>query len=806
MSVSSKLEQSVEGHVDHLQGEDLIPLVDNSWTEEFVHGESEYKYPAVGFVTFIGGAYYSFIGMRARLSHDHPCILLAFWIDQLFGAICFAFGCLLTFKIFRPLAINFFDVVLVCVVIMNYCCQMLAFIAPEVNYSQAEHPESPVQLKINYSGPWPVRLCNDIDPLETWTSLAMKSPFITCNNVMLSGDTLSRLIVFAATPFVFQFESRAAMYFACLLSVIFTVACVLLGSGWGIAFPLTVQLAVSVTGIHYSHIRSNLSRQWFVILKRTQLTAERNRALIQTFIPKNVLQKLELKEYLESDAMLSASIPCCTVMFCCLEPQDDIQEAPTEDVLRLMNTIFSQFDEQVERFGMFKYQHVGDWYIVACPRAACPFDTQEQQKPYPTQHLTSMVLLADALRTIAEMHRLRGVPLWLRAGIHYGPLVGAVVGLVKAFYCLYGDTVNTAARMCKYSGRDHILASAAFVDALRATRPEYVHCDEPQEILVKGKGAVITIRITVSRRASFTIDPRRTPFTRTSFNPESPCTDQDFQGSCSYMLKLLGLWRLLWAWIRAVFQETSLENVVNVKADDMSADGGMLARSEGYRLWPVSGCFRDSEVERRFLMDNSVEHRAALSGSILIFLLCAALHLQQCAYPEFPLDFHGLPELAVPHGRMLAILAVHLVLSMAYCVAMIAAVWRNPRWCPQCRRHFAAARMVYLAASALAWWVFPGMWRWSICYCVNVVLMLDNNTPSLRTRWCSALPRRLSPEPASLKSLFASCLFETASLRFSLTHRASTHAQNLSCLSLAPSAHVAASPPCAPWCDRALAG
>ena len=172
----------------------------------------------------------------------------------------------------------------------------------------------------------------------------------------------------------------------------------------------------------------------------------------------------------------------------------------------------------------------------------------------------------------------------------------------------------------------------------------------------------------------------------------------------------------------------------------------MMARNEGYRLWPVCGSFMDSEVERRFLVENSSEHRASLTASILLYLLCAALHLYQCACPEHPLDFssESLRELAAARDRMLAILAMHLGLSSVHCAAMLAAVWRSAAWCPQCRRHFAVARLGYLAASVLAWRAFPGMWRWSICYCAQILLILDTTSPSMGTHWCVVLCYRFS--------------------------------------------------------------
>ena len=42
-----------------------------------------------------------------------------------------------------------------------------------------------------------------------------------------------------------------------------------------------------------------------------------------------------------------------------------------------------------------------DWYIVACPRAACPFDAEEQAREYPAGHTQRIILLADELQSIA---------------------------------------------------------------------------------------------------------------------------------------------------------------------------------------------------------------------------------------------------------------------------------------------------------------------------------------------------------------------------------------------------------------------
>ena len=130
--------------------------------------------------------------------------------------------------------------------------------------------------------------------------------------------------------------------------------------------------------------------------------------------------------------------------------------------------------------------------------------------------------------------------------------------------------------------------------------------------------------------------------------------------------------------------------------DDLSAEGRAVARGAGYRLRPLRGSFRDAAVERLFLADGAAEHRAAVTAGVLLHLLFAALHLHQCARPEHPADFRarGPGGLAAARDRALAILAAHLALAAPCCAALLAAVWRDPARCPQCRRGFAVVRGV----------------------------------------------------------------------------------------------------------------
>jgi hypothetical protein len=72
----------------------------------------------------------------------------------------------------------------------------------------------------------------------------------------------------------------------------------------------------------------------------------------------NVYTQLELEQHLE-DVM---------VLYCMLPPIETL--GPDRKSFRLINDVFSAFDDEVGRFKMFKYHHVFNTYIVASPGAA----------------------------------------------------------------------------------------------------------------------------------------------------------------------------------------------------------------------------------------------------------------------------------------------------------------------------------------------------------------------------------------------------------------------------------------------------
>ena len=126
--------------------------------------------------------------------------------------------------------------------------------------------------------------------------------------------------------------------------------------GLSIAILLQACAGFSAARMCASHVR--IAREQFAVAKASRFASEQTCNRLHTLIPKQVLPRLASHA---GGAMLGTLIPQCTVMFCSLDFGPGGGPALSAELYRLLDDIFSAFDDAVERSGMFKYQHVGDW-------------------------------------------------------------------------------------------------------------------------------------------------------------------------------------------------------------------------------------------------------------------------------------------------------------------------------------------------------------------------------------------------------------------------------------------------------------
>jgi class 3 adenylate cyclase len=151
-------------------------------------------------------------------------------------------------------------------------------------------------------------------------------------------------------------------------------------------------------------------------------------------------------------------------------------DMPPQDVVNLLNGLFSRFDAAAQELGIEKIKTVGDAYMAVC---GLP-------EPVPN-HAERMVRMAIRMVHITREHALEyNASLRLRVGVNTGPVVAGVIGKSKYIYDLWGDTVNLASRMESGGVPDSIQVTRSVYEALK----DHFAFESRGAIEVKGKGQV----------------------------------------------------------------------------------------------------------------------------------------------------------------------------------------------------------------------------------------------------------------------------------------------------------------------------
>jgi PAS domain S-box-containing protein len=201
---------------------------------------------------------------------------------------------------------------------------------------------------------------------------------------------------------------------------------------------------------------------------------EKSERLLLNILPKAIADRLK-----QSHGVIADSFESVTVMFADIVSFTRMSsELSPQDLVDLLNLIFSSFDKLCEIYGLEKIKTIGDAYMVA------------GGIPIPNEHhaeaIASMAL--EMVDKVAELRDLTGRNLQIRVGIHTGAVIAGVIGTQKFIYDLWGDTVNIASRMESHSDVGKIQVTAETYELLK----HQFELIERGAIEIKGKGQMQT--------------------------------------------------------------------------------------------------------------------------------------------------------------------------------------------------------------------------------------------------------------------------------------------------------------------------
>lgn len=201
---------------------------------------------------------------------------------------------------------------------------------------------------------------------------------------------------------------------------------------------------------------------------------QRTESLLLNILPRAIADRLKV-----STGAIADYYPEATILFADLVGFTPLAASlPPTDVVAMLNEVFSAFDQLAARYGAEKIKTIGDAYMAVTGLPEPRHD-----------HAALAADLALAMREkIATFGERFGVPVSFRIGLCSGPAVAGVIGTHKFAYDLWGDAVNTAARMEAHGLPGEIqVAEQTFLHL----RDRYVLADRGV-VDIKGKGPTRT--------------------------------------------------------------------------------------------------------------------------------------------------------------------------------------------------------------------------------------------------------------------------------------------------------------------------
>ncbi|MEG3982297.1 adenylate/guanylate cyclase domain-containing protein [Microcoleus sp. D3_18a_C4] len=210
--------------------------------------------------------------------------------------------------------------------------------------------------------------------------------------------------------------------------------------------------------------REHAEMETRLLLETTQSQKEKIEELLLNILPKSIAERLQ-----EGQSIIADSFSDVSVLFADLVGFTNFASQKTAaETVKVLNQIFSLFDELSLRHGLEKIKTMGDAYMVV---GGLP-EPQEN-------HAFAIAQMAlDMQAALASFNVKNNHNFSLRIGINIGGVVAGVIGLTKFSYDLWGDTVNVAQRMESSGIPGEIQVTAAVYDRLK------------EKFLFKRRGAV----------------------------------------------------------------------------------------------------------------------------------------------------------------------------------------------------------------------------------------------------------------------------------------------------------------------------
>jgi class 3 adenylate cyclase len=237
---------------------------------------------------------------------------------------------------------------------------------------------------------------------------------------------------------------------------------------------LSGQIGISLeNALLYENMEEKVKQRTLELEKQKELAeVERKKSddLLLNILPLEIAE--ELKETGRSEAKLYQNV---TVLFSDFVNFTRISEhLSPKELVRELHLCFKAFDEITEKHGLEKIKTIGDAYLAVCGLPAV-------RENHAKAAIMAAIEMAEWVKNPKNKCRFE-----IRIGLNSGSVVAGIVGMKKYVYDIWGDTVNTAARMEQTSEIGKINITGSTYELVK----DSFECEYRGKVDAKNKGKI----------------------------------------------------------------------------------------------------------------------------------------------------------------------------------------------------------------------------------------------------------------------------------------------------------------------------
>lgn len=234
-------------------------------------------------------------------------------------------------------------------------------------------------------------------------------------------------------------------------------------------------------------------RKKFIDDRRHMEASHKIHCVLECMVPYHVIAKLIKNPH----SIIAEPCSKVSILFIMIVDFDQYaRKLSPKDLLEFLNTYFQQFDNICQDRHVTKVETVSEEYVAAV--GVVPEDKAEQGEDGAGHSVVLGRLIQVATDIFLTCQGNRGpsdMEVKFKMGVHTGPVVAGVIGNKLPRFRLFGDTINTAARMMQKG----LAGNLQMGEDTRQHLPDTVRTVARGPIEMKGKGMVETFLLDVAQ-------------------------------------------------------------------------------------------------------------------------------------------------------------------------------------------------------------------------------------------------------------------------------------------------------------------